>query len=216
MDEVAVNNRLQAGLVGSSFVSEAKKVKLIQYLLLLEKWNKVYNLTAIRNPLEMVDLHLLDSLSVVDAVAQQQPKTLLDVGAGAGLPSIPLAICFPELSVYAVDKVQKKTSFMQQVKAELQLENFNVINARVENIKQEEIGGRGADIIISRAFTELGNFVALTRHLLVKGGCWFAMKGVAPLTEMEKVEGCEMDLQPLRVEGLEAERHLITIKQAHN
>ncbi|NOT65685.1 MAG: 16S rRNA (guanine(527)-N(7))-methyltransferase RsmG [Methylotenera sp.] len=190
-----------------------KQAKLIAYLLLIDKWNKVHNLTAVRDPLEMVTLHLLDSLSVLPHVQALNAKNLLDVGAGAGLPSIPLAICLPELQVTAIDSVAKKTSFMRQVKGELALSNFNVEVGRVEVLKVAE----KFDVIISRAFAEIGLFIKLTKQLLAENGVWLAMKGVVPVHEFESADFKKLNIQPaeikvLSVAGLDAERHLVYLK----
>jgi 16S rRNA (guanine527-N7)-methyltransferase len=206
-----LQNKLQKGLQEMGLLIEAEKqAKLIAYLLLIDKWNKVHNLTAIRDPLEMVTLHLLDSLSVLTHVQALAPKFLLDVGAGAGLPSIPLAICLPELQVSAIDSVAKKTSFMRQVKGELALSNFQVEDGRVEALKK---AGK-FDVIISRAFSEIGLFVKLTKHLVVDHGQWLAMKGVLPEHEIEhqdfKSSGVKVKrIEVLKVARLDAERHLI-------
>ena len=183
---------------------------LIQYVLLIDKWNKVHNLTAIREPLNMVTLHLLDSLSVLKYVQISQAKTLLDVGAGAGLPSIPLAICLPDLQVTAIDAVQKKASFMRQVKGELQLDNFQVMAGRVESVKPDAL----FDIVISRAFSDIGLFISLTKHLLTLDGQWLAMKGVIPLQELESAKVTSSQNTVLNVAGLDAQRHLINIPRA--
>jgi 16S rRNA (guanine527-N7)-methyltransferase len=207
----ALQSKLQSGLQEMGLQIDAEKqAKLIAYLLLIDKWNKVHNLTAIRDPLEMVTLHLLDSLSVLPHIQALAPKYLLDVGAGAGLPSIPLAICLPELQVTAIDSVVKKTSFMRQVKGELGLSNFQVEAGRVEAFKIDV----KFDLIISRAFSEIGLFVKLTKHLLVDNGLWLAMKGLVPAHEFEhqdfKSTGVQMrQVEILKVAGLEAERHLI-------
>ncbi len=225
--------KLQAGLLTMGLqISIEKQAQLIAYVLLIDKWNKVHNLTAVRDVSEMVTLHLLDSLSVLPHVQALNAKNLLDVGAGAGLPSIPLAICFPELQVTAIDSVQKKTSFMRQVKGELGLGNFNVETGRVEVLKVAP----EFDVIISRAFSEIGLFIKLTKHLLAKNGHWLAMKGVVPNHEFESpyfksidsknidskilasknMDSKTMSIQPaeikvLKVAGLEAERHLIIL-----
>ena len=213
--------KLAAGLLAMGLqISNEKQVKLIAYLLLIVKWNKVHNLTAVREPLEMVTLHLLDSISVLPHVKSLGATSLLDVGAGAGLPSIPLAICLPELQVTAIDSVQKKTSFMRQVKGELDLSNFHVLAGRVETFKIESFNqDTGFDVIISRAFSEIGLFIKLTKHLLADGGHWLAMKGVVPEHEFENREfkalcfkngGIQVDkIEVLKVAGLDAERHLI-------
>jgi 16S rRNA (guanine527-N7)-methyltransferase len=206
-----LQGKLQKGLQEMGLLIDAEKqAKLIAYLLLIDKWNKVHNLTAIRDPLEMVTLHLLDSLSVLPHVQTLAPKFLLDVGAGAGLPSIPLAICLPELQVSAIDSVAKKTSFMRQVKGELALRNFQVEDGRVEALKK----AAKFDVIISRAFSEIGLFVKLTKHLVVDHGQWLAMKGVLPEHEFEhqdfKSAGVKVKrVEVLKVANLDAERHLI-------
>ncbi len=203
--------KLQAGLLEMSLqISDDKQDKLIAYLLLIDKWNKVHNLTAIRDPLAMVTLHLLDSLSVLPHVQALAPKYLLDVGAGAGLPSIPLAICLPDLQVTAIDSVLKKTSFMRQVKGELALTNFQVEYGRVEALKTKQL----FDVIVSRAFSEIALFLKLTKHLLAEGGQWLAMKGVVPEHEFENQDFKNMAIKPSRIEvlkvaGLDAERHLV-------
>jgi 16S rRNA (guanine527-N7)-methyltransferase len=183
---------------------------LIQYVLLIDKWNKVHNLTAIREPLNMVTLHLLDSLSVLKYVQASNAKTLLDVGAGAGLPSIPLAICLPDLQVTAIDAVQKKASFMRQVKGELQLDNFQVLAGRVELVKPDQL----FDVVISRAFSDIGLFISLTKHLLKLDGLWLAMKGLIPLQELESANVTASQITVLNVAGLDAQRHLINIPRA--
>jgi len=207
--------KLQAGLLEMNLqISDDKQDKLIAYLLLIDKWNKVHNLTAIRDPLAMVTLHLLDSLSVLPHVQALAPKYLLDVGAGAGLPSIPLAICLPDLQVTAIDSVLKKTSFMRQVKGELALTNFQVEYGRVEALKAKQL----FDVIVSRAFSEIALFLKLTKHLLAEGGQWLAMKGVVPEHEFENQDFKNMAIKPSRIEvlkvaGLDAERHLVYLQR---
>lgn len=207
----SLQTKLALGLADMVLVvDEAKQAKLIDYVLLIDKWNKVHNLTAIRDPLEMVTLHLLDSLSVFPHVKALSPKTLLDVGAGAGLPSIPLAICLPELQVTAIDAVQKKASFMRQAKGELGLANFQVKAGRVEALANDV----KFDVIISRAFSEISLFLDLTKHLLADSGKWLAMKGVVPNHEFEKSQIQPTEIKLLKVAGLDAERHLIVLQQA--
>ena len=137
----------------------------------------------------------------------------VDVGAGAGLPGIPLAICLPELQVTAIDAVQKKVSFMRQAKAELGLRNFNAIHGRIEDQKvpSREMPEK-FEVITSRAFSEIGLFVKLTKHLLAEGGKWLAMKGVIPQHEFEKSGIQPAEIKVLKVAGLDAERHLIVLK----
>jgi 16S rRNA (guanine527-N7)-methyltransferase len=192
-------------------VTSEQQQKLLQYLSLLNKWNKVYNLTAVREPLEMVTLHLLDSLSVLPYISA---KNLLDVGSGGGLPGIVLAICLPHLQVTTIDTVQKKAIFMRQVKGELGLDNLQVMHGRVESYQPSE----KFELIVSRAFSELALFVNLTKHLLIQNGRWLAMKGQLPQSELEAVELENLDVKvkkiiPLTVAGLDAERHLLILEK---
>lgn len=214
MINLALKTKLETGLVEMGLqVTAEQQVQLINYLLLISKWNKVHNLTAVRDPLEMVTLHLLDSLSVLPYVQALAPKRLLDVGAGAGLPSIPLAICMPELQVTAIDAVQKKASFMRQAKGELGLSNFHVESGRVEALTKEP----KFDVIISRAFSEMALFVKLTKHLLAEKGLWLAMKGVLPDLELAALTAAEPEVEfiktvRLEVADLQAERHLVFLR----
>jgi 16S rRNA (guanine527-N7)-methyltransferase len=184
---------------------ETTQGKLLAFRDLLLKWNKTYNLTALRDPQQAISHHLLDSLAILPHVARGQ---LLDVGSGGGLPGIPLAIVRPELSVSMVDTVQKKAIFMQQAAIELGLKNVTVHHARVE-----EMSGQ-FEQISSRAFSELGLFVSLTRHLLAPGGRWLAMKGQRPAEEIKALPADIVieAIIPLTVPGLDAERHLIILK----
>ena len=208
--------KLATGLVEMSLQLTAdQQQKLLDYVALIYKWNQVHNLTAVREPLEMITLHVLDSLSILPFV---ESKHLLDVGAGAGLPSIPLAICLPDLKVTAIDAVQKKVSFMRQVKAELGLENFTVIHGRIEaqTVPSKEMNTK-FDTITSRAFSEIGLFLKLTKHLLAENGKWLAMKGTIPQREFENQSYKDMCISPseikvLKVAGLDAERHLVILK----
>ena len=183
-------------------ISDDAQQKLLAYLALLQKWNKVYNLTAVRDPLEMVTLHLLDSLSVLPYV---NSKNILDVGSGGGLPGIVLAICKPELQVTTIDTVQKKVIFMRQVKGELGLENLTPVHARVENFKPDV----PFEIVISRAFSEIALFVQLTKHLIAENGQWLAMKGIMPADELVGLPLTPVQVIALKVAGLDAERHLL-------
>ena len=191
-----------AGLV----ISQPTQQKLLAYLALMQKWNKVHNLTAVRDPDEMVTLHLLDSLAVLPFI---DGKSLLDVGSGAGLPGIPLAICLPELKVTVIDSNNKKVSFMRQAKAELGIDNLEVLGGRVEEIAPN----RKFDIVISRAFSDLDLFISLTHQLCDAQGKWLAMKGVYPeaeLAELEKNTGITASkTEELKVPGLAAQRHLV-------
>ena len=197
---------LAAGLAELGLdLSDAVQHKLLAFRDLLLKWNKTYNLTALRDPEQAISHHLLDSLAILPHL---DTGPLLDVGSGGGLPGIPLAIAFPGLSVGMVDTVQKKASFLQQASIELGLKNVTVHHARVE-----EMQGQYAQIS-SRAFADLGLFVSLTRHLLAPGGRWLAMKGVRPDDEIAALPA-DITVEAiisLTVPGLEAERHLIILK----
>ncbi len=188
-------------------LDEPTQQKLLDYLALLQKWNKVHNLTAVRDPEEMVTLHLLDSLAVLPYVKRGR---LLDVGSGAGLPGIVLALANPDLSVSTLDSVGKKASFMRQAKAELGIANLEVIGGRVETYKSEY----KFDTIISRAFSEVSDFIRLTRHLLREGGEWLAMKGVYPHEELAQLKGIDFEVMELNVPGLSARRHLVFLRAA--
>ena len=192
-------------------ISLETQQKLLAYLVLLQKWNKVYNLTAVRDPLEMVTLHLLDSLSVLPYI---KAKNLLDVGSGGGLPGIVLAICLPNLLVTTIDTVQKKAIFMRQVKGELELDNLQIVHARVESFMPDE----KFEVIISRAFSELVMFVNLTKNLLAQNGQWLAMKGQIQYLELAVIELESLKIKvrqiiPLTVAGLNAERHLVVLEK---
>lgn len=181
--------------------------KLLRYLELLQKWNRVYNLSAIREPGQMVSYHLLDSLAVLPHLWAGR---WLDVGCGAGLPGLVLALMRPEWEFVLLDSNRKKTSFVQQAKIELGLRNLSVCCARVETWPMDE----RFDGIISRAFAETAKFVAQTGHLLAPGGRWAAMKGDAR-QELERLPDTVLVEQvvPLQVPGLAAARSLIVLKR---
>ncbi len=190
-------------------LTDAQLGLLIDYLALLSKWNAVYNLTAVRDPAQMVTQHLLDSLAAVPAFAGA--RNVLDVGAGGGLPGIVLAITWPEMQVSMIDTVHKKTAFLTQVKAELGLQNVSIYTARVEQLQPPH----KFDVITSRAFAELGDFINWSAHLLEKGSRFIAMKGVFPAEEIAALPaGWKVaKVQALQVPGLDAERHLIMIEE---
>jgi len=199
---------LASGIANAGWeVSQATQQKLLAYLTLLQKWNKVHNLTAVRDPEEMVTLHLLDSLSVLPHVQALSPSRLLDVGSGAGLPGIILALCMPELQVTTIDAVQKKASFMRQAKAELGIVNLEVIAGRVEQHQPAQ----PYDVVISRAFSEMALFIKLTRHLIAEDGQWLAMKGINPVAELEAIGMPDARVVSLHVPGLDAQRHLVAL-----
>jgi 16S rRNA (guanine527-N7)-methyltransferase len=199
-------NTLASGLAALDIaLPQEAQQKLLAFRDLLLKWNKTYNLTALRDPAQAISHHLLDSLAILPHVGA---GNLLDVGSGGGLPGIPLAIARPELAVSMVDTVQKKTTFLQQAVIELALKNVTVHHARVE-----EMQGQYAQIS-SRAFAEIGLFISLTRHLLAPDGRWLAMKGVRPDDELKALptDIAVEAIIPLTVPGLDAERHLIILK----
>lgn len=185
--------------------------QLLAYLALLIKWNKAYNLTAVRNPDEMVSRHLLDSLSVVPFVAQYGDNWL-DVGSGGGMPGIPLAILFPERRFTLLDSNGKKTRFLTQVKLELKLANLDVIHSRVEEFRPAQpFTG-----ICSRAFSSLEDFTNWTRHLGDEATHWLAMKGVQPDDELQalptdfRLQSCDV----LKVPGCQGQRHLLILRRS--
>jgi 16S rRNA (guanine527-N7)-methyltransferase len=205
---VSLQQKLASGLAEMGVaVDAATQQKLLDYIALLEKWNKVHNLTAVRDMADMVTLHLLDSLSVLPHITSD---TLLDVGSGAGLPGIPLALLRPELRVTVMDSSHKKASFMRQAQAVLGLDNLQVVCGRVEEYQPEAKFGT----IISRAFSDLGEFLRLSRHLLAQDGVWLAMKGVHPYDELAQLPGVVAHVLPLKVPGLDAQRHLVIMKAA--
>lgn len=190
-------------------LSAAQQDQLLDYLALLNKWNSVYNLTSVRDPMQMMTLHLLDSLAAVPAFAGV--KNVLDVGAGGGLPGIVLAIARPDMKVSMIDTVHKKTAFLTQVKAQLGLANVTVYTMKVQDLAAPQL----FDVITSRAFADLSDFVNWSGHLLEEGGRFIALKGTAPQEERERLPAPWQvtALQPLQVPGLDAERHLVFIKK---
>jgi 16S rRNA (guanine527-N7)-methyltransferase len=183
--------------------------RLIQYVALLDKWNRVYNLTAVRDNEKAVSVHLLDCLAVVPYL---RGTRVLDVGSGAGLPGIPIALARPEIRVTMLDSSHKKTAFLRQALADLQLGNAEIVCERAESWRP----ARKFDSVISRAFAELPEFVRLTEHLLAPGGLLAAMKGLHPYEEIEKLprEFRVTQVRRLVVPGLEAERHLVLMERS--
>lgn len=194
-------------------LSDEQIDRLADYVALLAKWNTVYNLTAIRDPRQMLIQHILDSLSIVPHLAAHAGRSILDVGSGGGLPGIVLAITLPERSVTLNDIVQKKTAFQAQAKAELKLENLSVVTGRVENLRPGAEVPEKFDAIVSRAFAELADFVTLARHLVSERGSIWAMKGVRPDAEIDRLPAGARVAQVvrLRVPSLDAERHLVEV-----
>lgn len=202
--------RLEEGTVQLGLaLGRGDRSKLLQYLALLEKWNQVYNLTAIRDVGRMVSGHLLDCLSVVPYLTGTR---MLDAGSGAGFPGIPVAVARPDIQVALLDSNQKKAAFLRQAVADLQLKNATVVCERVEAWH----AGEKFDFIISRAFAEIAEFIALTKHLLAPRGVLAAMKGVYPFEEIERLppEFRVRQAHAVSVPGLEGERHLVLIERA--
>ena len=196
-------------------VTGAQRQKLLDYVALLGKWNAVYNLTAIRDPRQMLIQHILDSLAIIPFITRRTgPQSALDVGSGGGLPGIVMAIVLPDWQVTLNDIVHKKTAFQSQAKLQLGLTNLSVVTGRVENLQPGvEVPGL-FDVIVSRAFAELSDFVTLARHLVADNGRIWAMKGIRPDAEIARLPAdtkvcC---IERLRVPMLDAERHLIEIE----
>ena len=183
--------------------------KLLAFAALLGKWNRVYNLTALRDAEQVISHHLLDSLAVLPHLGKA--KRLADIGSGGGLPGIPLAIARPQLPVALVESNQKKSAFEQQAKIELGLANVSVHCERAEAWQPEE----KCDVVISRAFSDLAEFVKLTGHLLAEGGVLLAMKGVHPYEEIAQLPaGWRVaEVKPLQVPGVEGARHLVRVER---
>jgi 16S rRNA (guanine527-N7)-methyltransferase len=194
-------------------LGESQLGKLLDYVALLAKWNAVYNLTAIRDRRQMLIQHILDSLSIVPHLAPRGASSVLDVGSGGGLPGIVLAIVLPDWTVTLNDIVHKKTAFQAQAKAELGLANLSVVTGRVETLRPGAEVPAKFDVIVSRAFAELPDFVTLARHLVAERGAIWAMKGIRPEGEIERLpQGSQVQqIIRLKVPSLDAERHLIEV-----
>ncbi|SMC21214.1 16S rRNA (guanine527-N7)-methyltransferase [Andreprevotia lacus DSM 23236] len=201
---------LAAGLTAFGLtLSDAQQQSLLAYVELLAKWNKTYSLTAIREPERMVPHHLLDSLAPLQHFKAGDNARILDVGSGFGTPGIPLAIARPDWQLVLLDSNHKKTTFLRQAIVDLKLANVTVVTERVEAYRPEA----PFNVITSRAFSDLAEFVKLTRHLLADDGEWAALKGVYPHEEIAllpadlKVTGVDT----LNVPGIDAERHLVHV-----
>lgn len=186
------------------------RAKLMQHLDLVSKWNRVHNLTSVRDVDQMIALHLLDSLSVLPHLGAA--KNLADVGTGGGFPGIPIAIARPDIEVTLIDSSHKKGSFLEQAKSELGLANVSVVCGRVEQWKPE----KRFDVVVSRAFAELSDFVAQAAHLVQPGGRMLAMKGVHPFEEIARVPPSHRvaEVVELKVPTLDARRHLVFLEAA--
>jgi 16S rRNA (guanine527-N7)-methyltransferase len=206
-----VNETLESGVRALGLALPTNAITAIHaYLALLAKWNKTYNLTAIREPGQMVVQHALDALAVVPHLPDRSDLTILDVGAGGGIPGVLLAIARPDCQVTLLDVVQKKAAFLTQVAIELRLANIHVAVSRVEDYAP----AKRFDIVVSRAFSDLATFVNASAHLLAAGGQWFAMKGVSPADEIAALPSTVRVVAniPLSVPGLDAARHLIQLE----
>lgn len=207
---MSLGSELERGVAALDVaLAPAAQQKLLAYLALIDKWNRVYNLTAVREPGQMVSHHLLDSLAVAPHLSG---ASLADVGSGAGLPGIPLALARPDTAVTLIESSHKKAAFLKQAAIELALDNVEVVNARVEAWDAL----RRFDVVISRAFSDLPEFVALAGRLCAEGGVLAAMKGVHPYEELEQLPApyCTRAVIPLAVPGLGAERHLVLIERS--
>ncbi len=214
----ALRPTLEAGLVELGLALSATQVdQLLAYQALIAQWNKVYNLTAVRDPAEMLTHHLLDSLAAVPPLlrhTQGQAAAVLDVGSGGGLPGVVLAITCPQLTVHCVDTVAKKAAFVQQVAASLKLPNLRGIHARVESLRAD--AGQGYDVVCSRAFASLVDFTNWSRAALKPGAVWMAMKGKHPLDELAALPSDVLvfHVEQLLVPGLDAERCIVWMRPA--
>jgi 16S rRNA (guanine527-N7)-methyltransferase len=196
------------GITALNLVVEDEKIgKLLAFIKLIEKWNKAYNLTAIKTSQDMVRLHLLDSLTVTPYLEGQK---IIDIGTGAGLPGIPLAICQPQLSFTLLDSNAKKTRFVQQVVLELKLSNVQIIHSRAEDFQSEQL----FSTVLTRAFAELPDIIESTRHLQAENGKMIAMKGRCTESELAHVLA-KKTVIPVYIPGIDAERNLVCIQLNH-
>lgn len=210
-----LRDRLQAGLTALGLsLSPKQQQQLLDYLALLGKWNRVYNLTAVRDGEDMLTHHLLDSLAVVAPLRralsdiQTAPPRVLDVGSGGGLPGVVIAIACPEVAVTCVDTVAKKAAFIQQAAAELGLPHLRATHARVENLRE------AYDVVTSRAFASLKDFVTWSRSALAPNGVWMAMKGRQPDAEIAELPAdvSVFHVEPIAVPGLDAQRCIVWMR----
>ena len=212
MIQTSVQQELQQGIQALGLeLDELQQNRLLQYIELLMQWNKVYNLTAVRDPQEMLTHHVLDSLAVIAPLrghTKGREIRLLDVGSGGGLPGVAIAVCCPEIHVTCVDAVAKKTAFIQQVAGALSLRNLQAQHARVEKIAKPH------DVIVSRAFASLPDFVSWTLAALAPDGIWMAMKGKYPADEIAELPSSveKFHVEQLQVPGLNAERCLVWMR----
>ena len=203
LSELLVDGITQLGLR----VTASQLKQLVAYKDILLRWNKVYSLTAITNPRDLIIQHLLDGLSLVVHIPPD--ARVLDVGSGMGVPGVILAIVLSDVEITVLDANNKKSTFLQQVKIELGLSNLNVICKRVESYTPDKL----FTVITSRAFADLALFIQLTEHLLAENGCYLAMKAERGLSEMKEISGFECSQIELKVPYLDAKRFLIEMKR---
>lgn len=215
MSDVSQEKRLAAGLKALNLQCSLEvQARLLDYVRLLDKWNRVYNLTAIRDPAEMVTRHLLDSLTVLPFLPEQA-RRILDVGTGPGLPGIPLALLsagpHPERQFVLLDSNSKKTRFMRQAVAELGLDNVQVVHARTETFRPEA----AFDVVVSRAFASVADMLATAGQHCTSGGIVLAMKGGEPSAELKELDPAFTleQVHRLTVPGLDEERHLVCLRR---
>lgn len=216
MSDAGLSADLRAGTAALGLLlTDESLTQLLNFLGLLQKWNRVYNLTAVRDPAQMLRQHLLDSLSVVQPLQRMlqlrgapASARLLDVGSGGGLPGVVLAIACPSLQVTCVDAVAKKTAFVRQVASALQLQNLIAVHARVESLPGK------FDVVGSRAFSALSDFVNWTSGLVADGGCWMAMKGPRPVEEIAALPDTirVFHVEQLVVPDLDAQRCIVWLE----
>ncbi|MGQ9724367.1 MAG: 16S rRNA (guanine(527)-N(7))-methyltransferase RsmG [Tepidimonas sp.] len=215
----ALREPLRAGAEALGLaLDEAQLGGLLAYLALIGRWSRVYNLTAVRSPADMLTHHVLDSLAVVAPLRRQLGKgvgaRLLDAGSGAGLPGVVVALACPDIDVTCVDAVAKKAAFIQQVAAALRLPNLRGLHARVESLSAAR--GQGFDVVASRAFASLANFTAASYGALAEGGIWMAMKGKLAPDELAALPAAVtvFHVEPLTVPGLNAQRCIVWMRPA--
>lgn len=217
----ALRSGIQRGAETLGLTLEPEAItQLAAYVGLLDRWNRAYNLTAVRDPQAMVTHHVLDCLAIVEPLERQaagRRSNVLDVGSGGGLPGVVLAICEPAWSVTCVDAVGKKAAFVQQVAGALSLPNLHAVHSRVEQIGTAAPGGGSSrfDLVTARAFASLVELVRLTEPVLAAGGCWAAMKGVDPINERQALPSPVevFHVEPLQVPGLDARRCLVWMRR---
>lgn len=208
---MSVGEQIRHGLSAMNVaVPPAASARMEAHLALIAKWNRVHNLTAVRETEQMVVLHLLDSLSLLPHLGAA--RSLVDVGTGPGFPGVPIAIARPDLEVTLLDSSHKKCTFLEQAKSELRLANVTVVCERVEQWKPE----RRFDVVVSRAFADLSDFITQSQHLAAPGGRFLAMKGVYPFEEIARVPATHRVAQvvELAVPTLDAKRHLVLLEAA--